>query len=258
MTTIDCRSDTGTTSRMPKGTPNPEHLYGIYARPWGFEVSIVRNRERHRALFGAASHGGSAQALRHAQAWRDALVRSLPPVARRARAEKIRANNKTGTPGVFPLLSANGKVLGWLARTYIAQDKILRALFPASGLGDAARHLAEQERERQLHQMTGLAKVHPAEEAIRRSPPRAAKALPPKRSRSELLRRNNTSGTPGVAFKAPRAGHPGYWMAITYTAGKGTTSKAFSVAQYGHDKARTLAKAERKRQLARKLAGDAG
>jgi len=237
---------------MPKGVPNPPEMYGIYRRPWGFEVSIVRAGVRHGALFGRASYGGTTQALLHAQQWRDALVKSLPPTPRRARAEKIRPNNKTGVPGVFRLLSANGKMVGWLARTYIAHDQILRALFVANGEGRAARSMAVRERERQLDQMSGLARVHPAEEAIRNAPARPIEGLAPKRSKSEIVRKNNSSGISGVTFKRPRPRHPGYWMAITYTTGNGTTSKAFSVAEHGDDKARALAVAERRRQLKEK------
>jgi hypothetical protein len=237
---------------MPKGVPNPAGMYGIYIRPWGFEVSIVRAGVRHRESFGRASYGGIAPALAHAQRWRDALVKSLPPPTRRSRAEQVRPNNKTGIPGVFRLLTPSGKILGWLAKTYLAHDQILRALFLASDQGSAARSMAIRERGRQLEQMSGLAKVHPAEEAIRKAPPRSTAKLPAKRSKSEIVRKNNRSGVSGVTFKSPRPKHPGYWMAITYTAGKGTASKAFSVAEHGYDKARTLAEAERRRQLAQK------
>lgn len=237
---------------MPKGVPNSADMYGIYSRPWGFEVSIVRAGVRYREGFGQASYGGASQALLHAQRWRDALVKSLPPPTRRSRAEKLRPNNKTGVPGVFRLLSAHGKMLGWLAKTYIAHDQILRALFLAGDQGSAARSMAIRERERQLAQMSGLAKVHPAEEAIRNAPSQPIEGLSPKRPPSEIVRKNNRSGISGVTFKAPRPRHPGYWMAITYIAGRGTVSKAFSVAAHGHDKARAMAVAERRHQLEQK------
>lgn len=48
----------------------------------------------------------------------------------------------------------------------------------------------------------------------------------------------------------------GYWMAITCIAGKGSVSKAFSVAEHGHDKARALAVEERQRQLEQKSRED--
>jgi hypothetical protein len=237
---------------MPKGIPNPSEMYGIYSRPWGFEVSITRNGKRHGAIFGAASYGGAELALMHARTWRDALVKSLPPTERRARAQKLRANNTTGIPGVFGLLSAKGKVFGWLAKTYLAHDQILRALFPVDGFGNAAQSMAIHERALQLSQMTGLAKVHPAEEAIRKAPAPSSATLAPRLSKSEVVRRNNSSGIAGVTFKSARPGHPGYWMAITYTAGKGTVSKAFSVAEHGNEKAKKLAVAERQRQLKHK------
>ncbi len=41
-------------------------------------------------------------------------------------------------------------------------------------------------------------------------------------------------------------------MAITYTAGKGTVSKAFSVAEHGDEKAKKLAVVERQHQLKQK------
>ena len=227
-------------------------MYAIYSRPWGFEVSIIRAGVRYREGFGQASYGGASQALLHAKRWRDTLVKSLPPPTRRSRAEKLRPNNKTGVPGVFRLLSAHGKMLGWLAKTYIAHDKILRALFLAGDQGSTARTMAIRERKRQLAQMSGLAKVHPAEEAIRNAPPQPIEGLSPKRSRSELVRKNNRSGISGVTLKAPRPRHPGYWMAITYIAGRGTVCKAFSVAEHGHDNARTLAVEERQRQLEQK------
>jgi len=227
-------------------------MYAICSRPWGFEVSIVRAGVRYREAFGEASCSGASQALLHAKRWRDTLVKRLPPPTRRSRAEKLRPNNKTGVPGVFRLLSAHGKMLGWLAKTYIAHDQILRALFLAGDQGGAAQSMAIRERKRQLAQMSGLAKVHPVEEAIRNAPPQPIEGPSPKRSRSEIVRKDNCSGISGVTLKAPRPRHPGYWMAITYIAGRGTVSKAFSVAEHGHDNARTLAVEERQRQLEQK------
>ena len=230
-------------------------MYGIYAKAWGFEVSIVRSGTRYIKQFGISSYGGLAQALLQAQDWRDALVRSVPPVARRTRAEKLRANNTTGVAGVFCHLDTNGKVKSWLAKTYVGEDEILRTHFPVDAWGSAAQELAIREREQQLERMSGLARLHPAEEAIRTS---ASTTHPdnlrlPKRSKSEIIRKTNTSGVSGVHFKCPNPGHPGYWLAITYTAGKGSVSKAFSIREHGNDMAKTLAIAERAEQLAQKL-----
>ncbi|MDZ4357754.1 MAG: AP2 domain-containing protein [Variovorax sp.] len=240
---------------MPKGIPNPADMYGISPRPWGFEVSLVRNGVRYARLFGNASYGGTQQALQRAQAWRDTIVKAHPPVARKERAQALRSNNKTGEPGVSPRLSAQGKPVAWLAKTYLGHEEILRTEFELADWGHAARTQAIGERQRQLGRMVGLARLHPAEEAIRkRPPPDDEAALPPKRSKSEIVRRNNTSGVSGVQFKTPRAGHPGYWVAITYTAGQGSVSKSFSVRALGYDAAREMAIAERQRQLRDKSA----
>jgi hypothetical protein len=130
---------------------------------------------RHTRQFGKASYGSLEQALLQAQDWRDALVRSMPPIARREQ-EMIR----TGAP------------------------------------------------------------VDP--DTVRSS----------KRSRSEVLRKSNTSGVSGVHFKAPHPDHPGYWLAITYTAGKGSVSKAFSIKKHGDETAWRMAISEREKQLAQK------
>ena len=240
---------------MPKGIPNPAAMYGIYPRSWGYEVSIVRNGKRYFQQFGRASYGGDAQALRQAQEWRDGVVRSVPPVPRRTRAEKLRVNNTTGVSGVFCQVAPGGKVRAWVAKTYIGQDEILRTDFPVNTVGESAQALAIEERARQLERMDGLAKLHPAEESIRTSPPSApAGLLAPKRSKSEIRRSTNSSGVSGVHFKAPNPGHPGYWLAITYTAGRGSVSKAFSIKEHGPEKAKQLAIEERQRQLEEKLA----
>lgn len=239
---------------MPKGIPNPADMYGISARPWGFEVSLVRNGVRYTRLFGHASYGGPQQALRRAQAWRDTIVKEHPPIARRERAQTLRSNNKTGAPGVSPRLCAQGKPVAWLAKTYLGHEEVLRTEFELTDWGHAARAQAIGERQRQLARMVGLARLHPAEEAIRKRAPVDEAALPRKRSKSEIVRRNNTSGVSGVQFKTPRAGHPGYWVAITYTAGKGSVSKSFSVRTLGYDTARDMAIAERKKQLRAKSA----
>lgn len=238
---------------MPKGRPNPPALYGIYARPWGFEVSLMRGGVRYSRLFGKASYGGEAQALLQAQDWRDMIVRTVPPVARRTRAEKLRANNSSGVPGVSSRVAPDGHVQAWVAKTYLGPDALLQASFLVAEEGHAARTLAVVERMQQLAQMTGLARLHPAEELIRNGAMLHAPApRAPRRSKSEILRRNNSSGISGVQFKAPRATHPGYWLAITYAAGQGTVSKAFSVKEHGHAQARQLAIEERRRQLAQK------
>ncbi len=239
---------------MPRGIPNPAAMYGISPRVWGFEVSIVRNGTRYYKQFGRASYGSVEQALLQAQDWRDEVVRSVPPLPRRTRAEELRANNTTGVSGVFCQVRAGGKVRAGGAKPYPGQDEILRTDFSVGAVGQAAQTLAIEERARQLERMAGLSRLHPAEEAIRTGPAvHSAEPRLPKRSKSEIRRCTNSSGVSGVHFKSPNIGHPGYWLAITYTAGKGSVSKAFSIKEHGADGAKRLAIEERERQLEQKL-----
>jgi hypothetical protein len=201
---------------MPRGIPNPAAMYGISPRAWGFEVSIVRNGTRYYKQFGRASYGSEEQALLQAQDWRDDVVRSVPPVPRRTRAEKLRINNTTGVSGVFCQVASSGRIRAWVAKTYIGQDEILRTDFPVDAMGNSAQALAIEERSRQLERMAGLAKLHPAEEAIRtaprRTPPsRGRPSAPSPRSAGAPIRaasagfisRRPTSGTRATGWPSP-------------------------------------------------------
>ena len=85
------------------------------------------------------------------------------------------------------------------------------------------------------------------------SPPRPLPAeCPAPLERDQLVRRNNTSGFPGVRYQPSRAaGRPGWWIAATYTRGK-VLVKAFPIKKHGEEKAKTLAIAERQKQLQQK------
>ncbi|SEK17386.1 MULTISPECIES: AP2 domain-containing protein [unclassified Variovorax] len=243
---------------MPQGVPNEADMYGIYPKPWGFEVSLSRAGVRHLHQFGIAQWGDKEEALRQARARRDAIVQSIPPAKRRVRAEKVRVNNKTGTPGVTPIFRADGSVQGWRAKTYIGPGEILRAYFSTNEHGDAAQTLAIYARASQLDRMAGLTRPHPAEARLRErtEPPRMLEAR--KLTKTEIVGRNNTSGVPGVQFKAGHGEHPGYWMAITGARNARSISKAFSIKTHGSDLAKALAVAERVRQLAAKSAIPSG
>lgn len=72
--------------------------------------------------------------------------------------------------------------------------------------------------------------------------------------RRTILRKNNTSGTPGVGrydvLTNPRTGTRRiYWMAFWDDANGVRKSRKFSVLMHGEEKAKKLAISERKRQL---------
>ena len=178
-------------------------MYGIYPKPWGFEVSVSRERTRHLKLFGIAQWGSAQEALRQARAWRDTIVKSIPPAERRTRAEKVRCTNTTGTPGVTQLLRADGSVLAWRAHTNIGQGEILRAYFSVNVHGESAYTLAIEARAKQLKRMSGLTKPHPAEELVRtRKEKEPTSLVVRKKSKTKIVRRDNSSGVSGVQFKA--------------------------------------------------------
>ena len=85
------------------------------------------------------------------------------------------------------------------------------------------------------------------DQMVRQHPPVA------RRQRADILRRNNTTGIPGVSCRTDAEGAPRYWIVQTYI-GPGTMlRKCFSVGRYGAQ-ARQLAIAERQEHL-RQMAG---
>ncbi len=235
---------------MAKGTPSDASMYGITRRALDWNVRLVRDGVRHDRTFSFLVFGGQAQALQAAQAWRDLLVRTNPPVSRRERASRLRSTNSSGIAGVSLQYDRHGEPLLWLASTYIGPGQVLRRAFSIRRWGADARRLAIKAREQQLAQMHGLAKVHPAEDSLRLAdPPPPPRELPAQLPRSAIPRRNNRSSVPGVVRRAGRGHHLGYWTAQTMREGR-ATSKSFSVSEYGEEGAKALAIDERERQLA--------
>ena len=73
-----------------------------------------------------------------------------------------------------------------------------------------------------------------------------------KRECTSILRKNNTSGVPGVAFqKASSSSGLGYWVAYIQRASEPMERKSFSVKKYGSERAFELAVACRQEMLNR-------
>jgi len=244
---------------MPKGVPSARSNYGIFEGALGWEVRLLRSGTTYLKQFYFRAFGGRQEAFAHAQAWRDEIVRSHPPVARRERASRVRSNNTSGIPGVSLQCDRFGRPMLWLASTYLGPGNVLRKAFSLGRWGDEARNLAIAERQSQLAQMSGLAHVHPAEPWVRagRATERALPAIPPPVPPAEVVRRNNRSGVAGVVRRRGRNGHPGYWTAQTFVEGVAVT-RSFSVLTEGEEKARALAIEERCRQLAHANRHDPG
>ncbi|RUR70925.1 hypothetical protein EJP67_28090 [Variovorax guangxiensis] len=142
-------------------------MYGVVEHQTHWRVKIERNRQRFNRTFSFAKLGGRDVALALAQAWRDEIVAAHPPVARKERAQKVRRNNKTGIPGVTCIVWPDGRPRQWLAKTWVGPGNILQKAFSVYRYGEDAERLAIAERQRQLAQMQGMARVHPVEEVVR-------------------------------------------------------------------------------------------
>jgi len=155
-------------NRLSSGLRN-EPMYGINEYRSYWRVKIERRRQRFACTFSFAKLGGRDAALALAQAWRDKIVAAHPPVARQERAQKMRRNNKTGVAGVTCILWPDGRPRQWLAKTSLGRGNLLQKAFSVYRYGEDAERLAIAERQRQLAQMRGLARIHPVEEIVRKA-----------------------------------------------------------------------------------------
>jgi len=233
---------------MPSDVYKSADRYGIIEGRRGFQVTIGRGGRQWRKTFAFALWGGREAALQQAQLWRDDVVRRHPPRSRRAKAQALIATNTSGVSGVSAKRTPEGEVWLWTAKTEIDRGQVLTKSFSVGRYGQEARGMAIAERQRQLRQLRGPVQVHPAEAVVRtREPaPRAAVARP--LSRVEVLRRNNTSGVPGVLWLRGNPPHPGWWLACTEHRGQ-KLRKSFSIKMHGQEQAKAMAVAERERQL---------
>lgn len=233
-------------------------MYGISRVSTSWRVTLSRGQQRFLRGFAFSRYGGEAAALLCAQAYRDEIVRQHPPMERREVAQKLRMTNKSGVSGVTFRSNAKGEIVSWHAITRVSPDRLLTKSFGVGRYGAAqAECLAIAEREKQLEQMKGLRKVHPAEPRVRAKAQRAPAAAKAALSREpkplvDILRRNNNSGLPGVSCIKGADGQPRYWLAKTGGMDGRSVSESFSVKTHGDEKARLLAIDARRVQLERK------
>jgi hypothetical protein len=246
---------------MPLGKTNSAAMYGIRLRGGHWNVAIQRDGVTFAKIFSFSVYGSKAAALRQAQAWRDEIIRQHPPATRQQFAATPRPNNTSGYTGVKLTKDRDGIPRYWEASTRLGPGNTAHKFFSIKRHGDAhAKELAISERQRQLELLEGRIHTHPDEAKLRETPvPRLlpADTKRPKRLPQESLNTTNTSGYPGVTFRVDKNWNIPYWMAITRVDGK-TMSKSFSIKRYGDAQAKTLAIAERQKQMeqVRKLADE--
>lgn len=233
------------------GRFNAPAMYGIKLSSdgKGWNVALTRQGIHFSRSFSHTVSGGKDQALVHAQAWRDEIVREHPPISRREEADRLRRNNKSGVVGVVACRNAQGQITGWVAQTHLGPGNHTSKYFGVRRHGEVdSLRLAIAERQRQLALMTGLRRVHPCEELVRSAPPRDTTLLPKAVPRTDRLLPSNKSGIVGVTYAIDPKGYA-RWIATTNVGGKRQMSKSFSVLTYGAEQAKTLAIAARAEQL---------
>lgn len=229
----------------------PAAMYGITHSGWGWTVAFRRSGVEISKHFSAKLYQGEEAALAFAKAWRDEMLRAHPPVPRNVRAQTLRNTNTSGIPGLTTRKGSDGQVMAWLASTEIMPGQQVSRFFSIKRYGAKAKEMAIAERQKQLQQMVGLGRPHPAEAELREAPPRR---LPAHTSepliRRETPLRTNRSGIPGVRHvPGPHSEHLGWWAAITTRADGKRLTKHFNIRIHGEENARALAVAERQKQL---------
>lgn len=229
---------------MPRGSFNSARFYAITRTRYSWVVRLTRQGQRFEKSFSDRHYGGRPNALVHATDWRDRIVRAHPPQPRREKAMRPKGGNGP-MPGVTADIDSHGKIQRWRAKTYVDKGTVLQRTFSATQHGQAAEHLAAQERARQLQQVTGLAWIHPEESQLRLAPSSVA-PLPPVPEpipANQVVRTSNSSGFPGVVRRAR------HWTAQTTTGGR-WVSQSFRIERYGEEVALILAVWARLDQLA--------
>lgn len=202
-------------------------MYGSVRMSNNWRVTLSRGGKRFLRGSAFSRYGGEPAALACAQAYRDEIVRQHSPPERRELAQKLHQTKKSGVSGVTFRLNANREIMSWHALTRVNADRLLTKSFGVKRYGAAqAECLAIAEREKQLKQMKGLRKVHPAEQSVGVNAVKAPDALKGTAGRSrrtlskpiavvEILRKNKNSGMPGVSCIKSADGLPRYWLAKT-------------------------------------------
>ncbi|QNK67630.1 AP2 domain-containing protein [Variovorax sp. PAMC26660] len=138
---------------MPKGIPNPPSMRGIWRMEDRWEVSIIRQGQRHRRVFLFSTHSGVRASLKVAKQWRDEVEAKKPLTPRYVQASKPRVDSPSGIAGVTCIRWApDGAPSVWRAQTRVDGRNLNRS-FSIGRYGERAQDLAIEAREKQLEQM---------------------------------------------------------------------------------------------------------
>ncbi len=118
-----------------------------------WQVKVARQGIRATRSFSPSRHGGKAAALLAARAWRDQVLKQLPPMTNRQLRTVVRRNNTSGIPGVWRIV--RGNAVRWQASLSRSGQKALCASFSVAEFGEeGARQRAIEARHTFLQQQT--------------------------------------------------------------------------------------------------------
>lgn len=239
----------------------PPHAYGLTPRYAGGEISrwvvaVTRRGERFNKEFASADYGGADEARVAALAFRDDLLKTVPPMSLREFGSIVRSNNTSGMPGVYRREYKG--FLYWCALVNLPNGKSRKRTFAIKKYGEErAKQLAIQARVELLKLLDGWLIQHPdalpvdqalpdVENCTPRSPkqrltPAAPELSPEKRVYRMAWKRTLSDG---------RELSRDYWVAEYSTKSQPVRRKQFAVARYGEDEARRLAFEQRREWLA--------
>lgn len=221
----------------------PAAMYGITEYRTKWLVSVKRDGKNIAKMFAFNTHGGREKALAQAQAWRDEQIHRHPQLERREHAQRVKRNNTSGIPGVRCQLWPDGRPMRWVVHTSLGNGVILTKSFGVKSHGyEQAKQMAIATRKKHLEQLKGRLSRHPADAVdLDVSIPVADIRHQPRVTKTGIV---------GVTRTYSKTGNPQSWQAKTSIGGKHRI-KSFAIAEYGEERAKALAIAERQKQLER-------
>lgn len=168
---------------MKKTNPqlHDEQMYGIYRRKGrlperhsgSWHVNIQRAGVSYSKVFSDSTYGGMQEALEVARQHRDQLVKGIQPLSRKAKAQFVKSNCRSGVPGVVRedrlVRHKSGiyRITAWRAQIQLAPGKFKQCSFSIKKYGEqAAFELAVQARLRLLEEMDGFVLHTPASKQL--------------------------------------------------------------------------------------------
>jgi hypothetical protein len=128
-------------------------MRGIWRMEDRWEVTVIRQGQRHRRVFLFSTHGGLRASLKVAKEWRTELELEKPATPRYVQAAKLRIDSPSGIAGVTCIRwTVDGMPAIWRAQTRIGARNVSKS-FSVGRYGERALDLAIHERQKQLEQM---------------------------------------------------------------------------------------------------------